>query len=131
MTVLIVDDQAPFRLAAAAVVAATGGFDLVATAGSGEEALQLARSLVPDLVLMDVQLPGIDGWEATRLLTALPAPPLVLVLSGADVADAEERVVASGAVGYVPKAAFGPGDLIRAGAAARAGPGAPRPEPGT
>jgi two-component system invasion response regulator UvrY len=125
--VLIVDDQAPFRLAAAAVVAATPGFLVAAEAGSGEEAVLLARRLRPDLVLMDVQLPGVDGWEATRLLRLLPVPPVVVVLSGRDVEDAEERVAWSGALCYLPKSGLGPRSLTRAWAAAGGGPAAPAP----
>lgn len=125
--VLIVDDQAPFRLAAAAVVAATPGFHVAAVAGSGEEALLLARRLHPGLVLMDVHLPGVNGWEATRLMRSLPVPPAVVVLSGADVADADdvaEAVAASGALCYLPKALFGPQSLSRAWAAAGDAPDA-------
>ena len=125
--VLIVDDQAAFRLAAAAVVAATPGFRVAAEAGSGEEAVLLAGQLHPDLVLMDVQLPGVDGWEATRLLRLLPVPPVVVVLSGGDVEDAEERVASSGALCYLSKATLAPRSLIRAWAAAGGGPAAPAP----
>ena len=129
--VLIVDDQAPFRLAAAAVIEATAGFRVVAVAGSGEEAVLLAGRLHPDLVLMDVQLPGVDGWAATRLMRSLPAPPVVVVLSGGDVDDVERRVRSSGALGYLPKAAFGPHTLSQAWAAARDGPDAVPQEQGT
>jgi DNA-binding NarL/FixJ family response regulator len=125
--VLIVDDQASFRLAAAAVVAATPGFRVAAEAGSGEEAVLLAGQLHPDLVLMDVQLPGVDGWEATRLLRLLPVPPVVVVLSGGDVEDAEERVASSGALCYLPKATLAPRSLTRAWAAAGGGRVAPAP----
>jgi DNA-binding NarL/FixJ family response regulator len=125
--VLIVDDQAPFRLAAAAVVAATPGFRVIAQAGSGEEAVLLARRLHPDLVLMDVQLPGVDGWEATRLLRLLPVPPVVVVLSSGDIEDVEELVVSSGALCYLPKAGFGPLGLTRAWAVAGGAPGVPAP----
>ena len=68
--VLLVDDQEPFLRAMAAVVAETPGFEVVGRAASGEEALDLAATLLPDLVLMDVNLPGIDGLEATRRLLA-------------------------------------------------------------
>jgi DNA-binding NarL/FixJ family response regulator len=125
--VLIVDDQAPFRLAAAAVVAATPGFHVVAVAGSGEEAVLLARRLCPGLALLDVHLPGVDGWEATRLLRLLPVPPVVVVLSSGDVEDAEERVASSGALCYLPKASLDPGSLTRAWAAAGVRPDAPAP----
>jgi CheY-like chemotaxis protein len=96
VAVLIVDDQAPFRLAAAAVVEATPGFRVEAVAGSGEECVLLARRLHPDLVLLDVQLPGVDGWEASRLLRSLPGPPVVVVLSGADVDGPPARGVGKG-----------------------------------
>jgi DNA-binding NarL/FixJ family response regulator len=135
IAVLIVDDQAPFRLAAAAVVEATAGFDVVAVAGSGEEGLVLARRLHPDLVLMDVHLPGIDGWEAARRLTSLPSPPAVVVLSGGGVDDAEEeaaeRVRVSGALCYLAKAAFDPRSLSRAWASARGDAEPPPPRRGT
>jgi CheY-like chemotaxis protein len=125
--VLIVDDQAPFRLAAAAVVEATPGFRVEAIAGSGEECVLLARRLHPDLVLMDVQLPGVNGWETSRLLRSLPSPPVVVVLSGEDVDDAEEKVLSSGAFCYIPKAAFSPKVLSRAWVEAQGGPAAVPP----
>ena len=64
--VLVVDDQDPFRRAMAAVVAETDGFVVVGAVASGEESLVAVQELRPDLVLMDVNLPGIDGVEATR-----------------------------------------------------------------
>src|SRR5207342_2788677 len=68
--VLIVDDQAPFRRAARMVVTATPGFDVVGEAESGEEAVELYEALSPGLVLMDINMPGINGIEATRQITA-------------------------------------------------------------
>ena len=123
IAVLIVDDQAPFRLAAATVVAATAGFRVVGVAVSGEDAVALATRLRPDLVLMDVQLPGIDGWTATRRLTSSPRPPAVVVLSGGQVVDAEEQVRACGAVCYLAKAALDPASLSRAWELAQRGAG--------
>jgi two-component system response regulator AlgR len=103
--VLIVDDQEPFRLAMAAVVAETDGFVVVGAATTGEESLVAAAETAPDLVLMDVNLPGIDGVEASRRLTAEPGGPVVFLLSTYD----EDQVDASGAgaARYIPKAAFG------------------------
>jgi DNA-binding NarL/FixJ family response regulator len=64
--ILLVDDQPQFRRAAAALIGATAGLRLVGQAGSGEEAVELADRLRPDLIVMDVRLPGIDGTEACR-----------------------------------------------------------------
>ena len=118
--VLVVDDQEPFRRAMATVVSATEGFEVVGQASSGEESLALAHALGPDLVLMDVNLPGIDGLEAARRLQATPSPPVVLLLSTYDETEGELFVSESGAVGYVTKSAFGPDWLRRAWAAGSA-----------
>ena len=116
--VLIVDDQAPFLRAMSAVIEETIGFKTVGEASSGEEAIMTADALLPDLVLMDVNLPGIDGVEATRRLRGRPSPPVVLLLSTYD-EDAGARFVAEcGAAGYVTKSAFGPDRLGEVWAAA-------------
>ena len=73
--VLIVDDQAPFLSAMRAVVGATPGFASRPEASSGEKALVQAGALLPDLVLIDVNLPGIDGLEVTRRLREPPIAP--------------------------------------------------------
>ena len=109
--VLVVDDQAPFRRAMAAVVEATDGFRVVGQASSGEESLE-AATLQPDLVLMDVNLPGIDGLEATRRLRVVGPSPVVLLLSTYDEEAGVEFVAESGAAGYVTKSAFGPDRLV-------------------
>ena len=109
--VLVVDDQAPFRRAMSAVVDATDGFDVVGEVASGEESLSAYADLRPDLVLMDVNLPGIGGVEATRRLRALPIAPVVLLLSTYDADSGECLVSESGAVAYVTKGDFGP-DLL-------------------
>jgi DNA-binding NarL/FixJ family response regulator len=114
--VLIVDDQEPFRRAMAAVVGETDGFVVVGSAASGEESLALAAALRPDLVLMDVHLPGIDGIEATRRLTGSPGGPVVVLLSTYD--QDEFDLAGCGAASYVPKAAFGPDRLSAAWAEA-------------
>jgi two-component system response regulator AlgR len=108
--VLVVDDQAPFRAAMAAVVSATDGFAVVGEAESGEESVDAARDLTPDLVLMDVHLPGIDGVEAARRICAGQAAPVVLLLSTYD----EDEFDRTGldAAAYVPKHAFGPDRLL-------------------
>jgi len=107
--VLIVDDQEPFRRAMGAVVEATDGFVVVGSATSGEESVAAAAELRPHLVLMDVNLPGIDGIEATRQIRALPAAPVVVLLSTYD--EDEFELEGCGASAYVAKAAFGPDRL--------------------
>ena len=107
--VLIVDDQELFRRAMATVVEATAGFTVVGSAATGEESLEMVEHLAPDLVLMDVNLPGIDGIEATRRMVATSDPPVIVLLSTYD----EDQIDATGcgAVAYIPKAAFGPDRL--------------------
>jgi two-component system, NarL family, invasion response regulator UvrY len=78
--VLVVDDQSLFRRAAAALVRSVDEFELVGEAESGEQAVEIATSLRPELVLMDVRLPGIDGAEATRrILEELPDTRIILI----------------------------------------------------
>ena len=112
--VLVVDDQAPFRRAMRSVVEETDGFEVVGEADTGEASLAAAAELAPDLVLMDVHLPGIDGLEATRRLRAAARPPVVLLLSTYDEEAGEGFVAESGATGYVTKSAFGPDRLEEA-----------------
>lgn len=106
--VLIVDDQAPFRRAARAVVTATSGFEVVGEAESGEEAVQLADSLSPGLVLMDINLPGINGIEATRRIRAAHPHAVVMLLSTYQVGDLPADAGSSGAAEYVHKEEFAP-----------------------
>lgn len=109
--VLVVDDQEPFRRAMAAVVEATDGFTVVGTVDTGEASLSAAAELRPNLVLMDVNLPGIDGVEATRRLRLGEHPPIVILLSTYDEDEFDRD--GCGASSYVPKAAFGPERLQR------------------
>jgi len=106
--VLIVDDQAPFRRAARAVVTATPGFEVVGEAESGEEAVELADSLAPGLVLMDINLPGINGIEATRRITAAHPRAVVMLLSTYQAGDLPADAGSAGAAQYVHKEDFGP-----------------------
>ena len=106
--VLVVDDQEPFRLAAAAVVAATDGFQVVGSAASGEASLVAVDELRPDLVLMDIHLPGIDGVESTQQIRKRQPGVRVLLLSTHDRYDDAGRC---GAVGYLPKRTLDPSRL--------------------
>jgi DNA-binding NarL/FixJ family response regulator len=106
--VVLVDDQEAFMHALVAVVDATRGFVVVGQAWTGEESLELTDELKPGLVLMDVNLPGIDGIEATRRLRERGAPPVVILLSTHDEDAGDLFVAQSGANAYVTKSDFGP-----------------------
>ncbi|MHB8507800.1 MAG: response regulator transcription factor [Candidatus Dormibacteria bacterium] len=121
--VLVVDDQPPFRTAAAAVVDVTDDFQLVGEVETGEAAVIAARDLRPDLVLMDVNLPGINGLEATRQIlddaAAGGVAVVVLVLSTYEAAEYAPRAAEAGAASYIPKSEFSPDRLTEAWEAAR------------
>lgn len=89
------------------VVEMTDGFEVAGEAENGEEAVELATTLQPDLVLMDVQMPGIDGLEATRRITSLENPPHVFVMSTHESGDYEGPALAAGAIGFLAKSQFG------------------------
>jgi DNA-binding NarL/FixJ family response regulator len=119
--VLIVDDQEPFRLAARAVVEATDDFEVVGEVETGEASVDAARDLAPDLVLMDVNLPGIDGLEATRRILAQAADTravVVLVLSTYEAAEYGPRAEEVGAACFISKSDFSPMSLVKAWEAA-------------
>ena len=109
--VLIVDDQEPFRSAARMVVEMSDGFEVVGEAESGEEGVELAAELHPDLVLMDVYLPGIDGMEATRQITGADDSPRVLVMSTHESVEFTQAALAAGAIAFIPKSQFGMDEL--------------------
>ena len=118
--VLIVDDQEPFREAARMVVELTDGFEVIGEAESGEAGVEAALELQPDLVLMDVNLGGIDGTEATRRILAERPSTVVFLVSTYEPAEYEPKAAECGAAAYIPKAVFGPDRLEEAWAAAAA-----------
>lgn len=101
-TVLVVDDHAPFRAAAGALLRAEG-FTVVGEAADGAAALAEVLRLHPQLVLLDVQLPGQDGFAVAELLAALPRAPAVLLVSSRSAADYGDRVARSPALGLMEK----------------------------
>jgi two-component system, NarL family, invasion response regulator UvrY len=104
--VLVVDDDEACRGALAEVVSATAQFTLAGCADSGQEALQLLPSLDPDLVLLDMRMPGLDGLEtARRILNSQPKALVVLV--SADPALAS-RAASCGAAAFVQKSKLSP-----------------------
>jgi len=111
--VLVVDDQAPFRLAARAVVRRAEGFELVAEAATGEEAVTSVAEVRPDLVLMDINMPGINGIEATRQIMSIAPETVVFLCSTYQLSDLPPDAITSGARAYVNKEEFGAEALRR------------------
>ena len=112
--VLICDDQETFRSAAREVVNSTQGFEVVGETSTGEDSVVAAGRLHPDLVLMDVHLPGIDGLEASRRIRAQNPKVAVLLLSTYDSEEFASRIAASGAIAFISKGTFGPDRLAEA-----------------
>jgi DNA-binding NarL/FixJ family response regulator len=119
--VLIVDDQEPFRLAARMVVEATDGFEVVGESETGESSIEMAHELDPDLVLMDVNLPGINGLDATRQILEGSNRVVILLLSTYEEEEYGPRAAECGAAAYIPKSSFGPDRLSEAWQAATEG----------
>jgi two-component system, NarL family, invasion response regulator UvrY len=113
IAVLLVDDQAPFRSAARAVLKRTEGFELVGEAASGQEAIELVAALSPGLVLMDINMPEMNGVEATRRILAEHPTVVVFLCSTYDAADLPAGATTSGAAAYVHKEHLSPSTLQR------------------
>ena len=110
--VLVVDDQAPFRAIARQVVELTPGFTVVGEAETGEDAVRLAAELAPRVVLMDINMPGISGIEATRQIIAADPSVAVVLLSTYRESDLPADALDCGARRYVHKEDFEPGVLV-------------------
>jgi two-component system, chemotaxis family, chemotaxis protein CheY len=102
-SVLIVDDHAGFR-SFARLFLESAGFDVVGEAGTGAAGIEAAARLRPDVVLLDVLLPDLDGFEVTRRIRAGRRPPAVILTSTRDASDFGRRIEASGARGFLAKA---------------------------
>lgn len=113
MNVLVVDDQAPFRAAERAVLSRLPGFTLVGEAASGEEAIEMAGTLAPDLVLMDINMGEVDGIEATRRIVAGRPATMVILVSTYALDELPATARTSGAVGYVNKDELSPKAIRR------------------
>jgi two-component system invasion response regulator UvrY len=109
--VLVVDDQAPFRAVARTLVGLTPGLRVAAEAESGEEAVELARTLHPPVVLMDINLPGISGIEATRRIHELDPTARIILMSTYAATDLPADAMETGATGYVRKDDLTPATL--------------------
>jgi DNA-binding NarL/FixJ family response regulator len=104
--VLVADDQAPFRKAVSLVLGASADFELVGEATSGEEAVLFADSLAPDVVLMDIKMPGIGGIEAARTIAAIHPRTLTILLSTYRERDLPADALTCGAAAYLHKSEF-------------------------
>jgi|SRR3954447_5002287 len=102
LTVLIVDDHASFR-AAARQMLDFDGFDVVGEARDGESAIDAVRVLRPAVVLLDVQMPGMNGFEVASRLSGAEDAPAVVLTSSRDAAEFEALVRTCGAIGFIPK----------------------------
>lgn len=116
--VLIVDDLEPFRRAARAVVEATVDFEVAGEAADGEASVEAAETLRPDIVLMDVNLPGMSGIEATRRIRAASPKITVLLMSTRDAQEFAGKAAECGAAAYLPKSLLTPEQLLELWAAA-------------
>ena len=103
VTVRTVDDQRIFLRTARSLIEATPGFEQVGEAASGEEALELAAHLRPDLVLVDMRMPGMDGIETARRLTEADPATTVVLTSLEEVPELSTAVDRAGAAGYIRK----------------------------
>jgi two-component system, NarL family, invasion response regulator UvrY len=103
VTVLAVDDQAIFLRTARSLISATPGFEQVGEARSGPEALELAAELHPDLVLLDVRMPGMDGLETARRLSEADPNATLVLISLEEVPELPSAAGEVGAAAYVRK----------------------------
>ena len=104
-SVLIVDDHAGFRSSARALLEADG-FDVLGEAADGESAVEQARRLRPQVVLLDVQLPGMDGFAVAESLAAEPSAPAVVLVSSRGRGAYRRRLESTPARGFITKAEF-------------------------
>ena len=101
-TVLIVDDHAPFRALARSLLQLEG-FEVVGEAADALSALDAVRRLQPSVVVLDIQLPDLDGFEVARRLSQTEDPPAIVLVSSRDSSAYRRRLAASPARGFIPK----------------------------
>jgi DNA-binding NarL/FixJ family response regulator len=101
--VLIADDHRLFAEALQAILSSDRRIDVVGLAASGEEAVQKADELSPDVILMDISMPGVDGVEATRRILAAHSDVNVVMVTGSDARQDIDAARTAGAAGYVTK----------------------------
>jgi DNA-binding NarL/FixJ family response regulator len=102
-TVVIADDHPSFRASARAILQSEG-YEVVGEAEDGQSAIEATRALHPDVLLLDVQLPDMDGFAVCRQLQLNGGPPAVVLVSSRDACDYGCLIAQSGARGFIPKA---------------------------
>jgi DNA-binding NarL/FixJ family response regulator len=110
--VLIVDDHASFRSIARRLLVAAG-FEVVGEAGDGAEAIAAARDLLPDVVLLDIRLPDLDGFQVAAVMAAQVRAPAVVLISSRARTDFGDRVTSSGVRGFIAKQDLSGEALVR------------------
>ena len=105
---LLVDDQPEVRSGLGMLIAAEPGLEVIGEAGDGATGVELARSLRPDVVVMDIRMPGVDGLTATATLAADPDPPAIVILTTFGEDENVYRALRAGARGFVLKQSTGP-----------------------
>jgi DNA-binding NarL/FixJ family response regulator len=118
--VVLVDDQAIVRAGVARILGPDDGFEVVAECADGDEVVKTVEAARPDVVLMDIRMPRVDGLEATRRLNELDEPPPVLVLTTFDEDEVLWGAIEAGAAGFVLKDASA-SDLIAAATSVSSG----------
>ena len=101
--VVLVDDQALFRAGVRMLLASQPDLDVVGEAGDGREGVALVRATRPDVVLMDIRMPVMDGLAATAEILAQPDPPRIVMLTTFDLDEAAARAIRQGASGFLLK----------------------------
>ena len=120
LRIVVADDHTVVREGLRALLSAVDGYELVGVAGTGNEAVRAAVTLRPDVVVMDIQMPGMTGIDATREIGRVAPEVAVLMLTMFEDDDSVFAAMRAGALGYVLKGAP-PADMIRAIASVAAG----------
>ena len=100
--ILIIDDHVGFRRVARAILHSEG-FEVVGEAGDGGDALAAVARLRPEIVLLDIHLPDVDGFEVAHRIAAMSSPPVVVLISSRPIADLRRQVADSPVAGFIAK----------------------------
>ena len=107
LKVMLVDDNLEFLEIAAGYLSRHRAMEIVGRAASGKRALQMVNEVAPDLVLMDLSMPDMNGLETTRRIKALPLPPQVIILTLYEAPEFYSSAQSAGADGFITKSEFG------------------------